>query len=38
MSIAPTTDIRILKCPLTLSNKHQITFTTLANQTQYFLS
>lgn len=37
MAISPMTDIRILKSPLTLSNKHQLTFTNVSNQTSYFL-
>lgn len=37
MAISPMTDIRILKSPLTLSNKHQLTFTNVSNQTTYFL-
>lgn len=38
MSISPQTDIRIIKSPLTISNKHQITFTNKEAQETYFLS
>ena len=38
MAISPQTDIRLIKCPLTLSNKNQITFSNLQAQEQYFLS
>ena len=38
MPISPQTDIRLIKCPLTLSNKNQITFSNLKAQEQYFLS
>lgn len=38
MSISPKTDIRLLKCPIPLSNKHQITFATKQAQEEYFLS
>lgn len=37
MAISPQTDIRLLKCPLTLSNKHQLTFATKQAQETYFL-
>ena len=36
MNITPDTNIRLLKCPLKLDNKNQITFSSLANQTAYF--
>ena len=36
--ISPQTDIRIIKSPLTLSNKHQLTFTDVDTQEEYFLS
>lgn len=36
--ISPQTDIRIIKSPLTLSNKHQLTFDDLDSQEEYFLS
>lgn len=36
--ITPNTDIYILKCPLSISNKNQITFANLEAQTNYFLS
>lgn len=38
MAIQPDTDIRLLKSPLTLSNKHQITFADVQAQANYFLS
>lgn len=38
MNITPDTNIRLLKCPLKLDNKNQITFDTLTAQTNYFLS
>lgn len=38
MAIQPDTDIRLLKSPLTLSNKHQITFANKQAQANYFLS
>ena len=38
MAIQPDTDIRLLKSPLTLSNKHQITFADIQAQANYFLS
>lgn len=38
MAISPQTDIRIVKSPLTLSNKHQMTFENLQAQENYFLS
>ena len=38
MAIQPDTDIRLLKSPLTLSNKHQITFANIQAQANYFLS
>lgn len=37
MNITPDTNIRLLKCPLKLDNKNQITFSSLANQTSYFM-
>lgn len=36
--ITPQTDIYLLKCPLTLSNKHQITFQNETSQHNYFNS
>ncbi len=36
--ITPQTDIYLLKCPLTLSNKHQITFSNETAQYDYFNS
>lgn len=38
MTIVPNTEIRLVKSPLTLSNKHQITFTSKEAQEEYFLS
>lgn len=38
MAITPSTDLRIIKSPLTLSNKHQITFDDIEKQEEYFLS
>lgn len=38
MAISPQTDIRLIKCPLTLNNKHQITFANSQAQETYFLS
>ena len=38
MAIQPDTDIRLIKSPLTLSNKHQITFANDQAQANYFLS
>lgn len=38
MNITPDTNIRLLKCPLKLDNKNQITFANITAQTNYFLS
>lgn len=38
MAIQPDTDIRLIESPLTLSNKHQITFADDRAQANYFLS
>lgn len=38
MALSPNTDLFILKCPLTLSNKHQITFQNKQEQFEYFNS
>lgn len=38
MNITPDTNIRLLKCPIKLDNKNQITFPNLTAQTNYFLS
>lgn len=38
MNITPDTNIRLLKCPLKLDNKNQITFASITAQTNYFLS
>lgn len=36
MAITPQTNLKILKCPLQLSNKNQITFTDSESQFEYF--
>lgn len=36
MLIAPNTDIFLLKCPLELSNKNQLTFENKQKQFEYF--
>lgn len=38
MTISPQTNIRLVKSPLTLNNKHQLTFSNLKAQESYFLS
>lgn len=38
MVITPDTDIILLKCPLTLDNKNQLTFQNTSKQYQYFHS
>lgn len=38
MAITPDTNIKLLKCPLTLSNKNQITFANKTAQYNYFNS
>ena len=38
MAITPDTNIKLLKCPLTLSNKNQLTFTSKQAQYIYFNS
>ena len=38
MAISPQTDIRLVKSPLTLNNKHQLTFTSVQTQQAYFLN
>lgn len=38
MAITPQTDIRLLKTPIELDNKNQLTFASLNAQTTYFLS
>ena len=38
MALTPDTEIRLLKLPLTIDNKNQLTFTNLEAQTNYFLS
>lgn len=37
MVIAPQTEIRLLKMPLTIDNKNQLTFPNLQSQINYFL-
>lgn len=36
MAIQPDTNLYLLKCPLELSNKHQLTFTNKETQFEYF--
>jgi len=38
MAITPSTNLKLLKCPLTLDNKNQITFTNKDTQFEYFNS
>ena len=38
MAITPDTNIKLLKCPLTLSNKNQLTFASKTTQYNYFNS
>ena len=38
MNITPDTNIRLLKCPLQLDNKNQITFSNATSQYNYFNS
>lgn len=38
MNVTPDTTIRLLKCPLELDNKNQITFSNETAQKNYFLS
>ena len=38
MALTPDTEIRLLKLPLTIDNKNQLTFNNLQAQTNYFLS
>ena len=38
MNITPDTNIRLLKCPLKLDNKNQITFSNVTSQYNYFSS
>ena len=37
MALTPTTNIRLLKLPLEIDNKNQLTFSTVSDQTTYFL-
>lgn len=34
--VTPQTDIYLIKSPLTLSNKHQLTFASTSAQNEYF--
>ena len=38
MAISPDTNIRLLKCPLTIDNKNQLTFSNISSQETYFKS
>ena len=38
MAITPNTNIRLLKLPITIDNKNQLTFVSKQAQTEYFLS
>ena len=38
MAITPNTNIRLLKLPITIDNKNQLTFASKEAQTEYFLS
>ena len=38
MAITPQTNVRLLKCPLNINNKHQINFASKTEQTAYFKS
>ena len=38
MAITPQTNVRLLKCPLNINNKHQINFSSVSAQTTYFQS
>lgn len=38
MALTPDTEIRLLKLPLTIDNKNQLTFSNIEAQTNYFLS
>lgn len=38
MAVEPDTTLRLIKCPLTLSNKNQLTFANVTAQENYFLS
>lgn len=37
MALQPQTNLRLLKLPFTIDNKNQLTFSTLNDQTTYFL-
>ena len=37
MALTPDTEIRLLKLPLSIDNKNQLTFTNLQAQTEYFM-
>ena len=38
MVVTPNSRIRLLKCPIELDNKNQLTFSSETNQRNYFLS
>lgn len=38
MLVTPNTNIRLLKCPLTINNKNQLTFSSKQAQFDYFNS
>lgn len=38
MAVTPNTILHLLKCPLTLNNKHQLTFNNSTSQYNYFIS
>ena len=38
LAVTPDSSIRILKCPIRLDDRNQLTFSTLQSQTDYFLS
>lgn len=38
MAIQPDTNLKLLKLPLTISNKHQLTFENVEAQTNYFIN
>lgn len=38
MAVTPQTNLYLIKCPITLDNKNQLTFANKTNQINYFLS
>ena len=38
MAITPNTEVYLIKCPLELDNKNQLTFASKQDQEDYFLS